>query len=187
MSSKEGEKRDAAPVLRFGWPCQRSLVEYCRTRRLSLLERLRLIDEVCGLVAANHSNLRTFRDLKTEHVVVLESDDIRTVEVLIQSTKIEPFNGTTPSKGELIAVDLRALGRLIQHALEDLNPLPALLQGILGRATEVGVSRFHDVAELRDVIKMFVHQSSRRANGVEEPPDEDGAQCLTPLPVVRWW
>ncbi|MGO9012023.1 MAG: protein kinase domain-containing protein [Bryobacteraceae bacterium] len=65
-----GTTADGRPYLVMEWVDGAPITEYCRTRNLSLQQRLRLFLSVCQAVAHAHGNLVVHRDLKPSNILI---------------------------------------------------------------------------------------------------------------------
>ena len=81
------------PYLAMEYVEGQSIDAYCRERRLSVEERLRLVLQVAGAVSYAHSRLVVHRDLKPSNIVVAADGTIRLLDFGI--AKLLDSDGTT--------------------------------------------------------------------------------------------
>jgi hypothetical protein len=166
----------------------RGLLAYCTEKHLSLNARLRLFDEVCDLVQANHAGAVFFRHLRDADIQVCDANGTRTIEISSE-THVSPRR-TRPAIGLSAAtiaeaVDIWRLGELLSRVLADLGPMPPRLEDIVARTTSGGGTRTQSVFDLRAQIRAYVHGLPHQSEVLPplESPTGTIDRHLTPLPV----
>ena len=121
----------------------RSIDQYCREEKLSVKERIVLLEKVCGAVAFAHQNLVVHRDLKPGNVLVNEEGEPRLLdfgiakllepemlEVTVEATQthVRPMSPSYASPEQIsggaitTATDVWTLGTLTYELLTGTRP-----------------------------------------------------------------
>ena len=101
-----GKLDDHTPYLVMEYVEGTDIVSYCEAREVSLDERLRLFQEVCGAVQYAHAKLVVHRDIKPANVLVNESGRVRLLDfgiaTLVRGQGELPSTsaGTEPADGK---------------------------------------------------------------------------------------
>jgi serine/threonine protein kinase len=104
-----GASDDGRPYLVMEWVDGMSIDVYCRIRRLSLDERLRLFQRVCGAVQHAHQRTVIHRDLKPANILVTEEGQPKVLDFgLAKILDPAEFDGLVSQAGQHVGTLLYA-------------------------------------------------------------------------------
>lgn len=75
-----GTTEDGLPYLVIEYVEGQPIDEYCNGHKLSITERLKLFEQVCGAVQYAHQNLIVHRDLKPSNILVTENGTVKLLD-----------------------------------------------------------------------------------------------------------
>ncbi|MEO5625449.1 MAG: serine/threonine-protein kinase, partial [Dokdonella sp.] len=133
-----GETIDGKPYLAMEFVDGKPLCAYCDTKRLPLIERLRLFVSICAAVAHAHRSLIVHRDLKPSNILVNTDGEVKLLDFGI-ARLLEPGTHATSSalrmftpeyaapeqvRGDAVttSVDVYALGLMLYELLTGRRP-----------------------------------------------------------------
>jgi len=165
-----------------------SVDEYCKTGNLSQKDILVLFRKICEAVAFAHQKLVVHRDLKPSNILVTKDGAPKLLDFgiakLLNSTDSAATQTNqrvlTPAyaspeqlRGEAVDTsgDVYSLGKILCELLQAENP-------------ETKTSRQHLNTDVRNILKMAVHEESSRRYGSVEKFSEDLRRYLAGLPVT---
>ncbi len=135
-----GSTDDDIPFLVMEYVEGSPIDQYCRDRRLGIIERLKLFNKVCGAVAFAHRNLIIHRDLKPSNIIVTNTGEPKLLDFgiskLLDGESLTAgetaFNAMTPEfaspeqiRGEQIttATDIYSLGAVLFRLVTGRSPI----------------------------------------------------------------
>ena len=91
---------DGHPYIALDYVQGEPVTDYCARRQPLLLERLRLMLQVCSVVAHAHANLVVHRDLKPSNILVAADGSVKLLDFGIAQLLDRDDEGAAPGPGE---------------------------------------------------------------------------------------
>lgn len=179
--------------------------QYCEGRKLSIVERLKLFQNVCSAVSYAHQNLIVHRDLKPANVLVTKEGEPRLLDFGIAKllapdvaqektqTGLRPLTPEYASpeqvRGEPIttASDIYSLGVLLYRLLTGQRPYRSLMSSpaeIERAICEEEPVKLDLPRDLSAIVLMALRKDPRRRYASVEQFSEDVRRHLANLPVL---
>ena len=171
---------DGTPYLVMALVDGQNLADHCRAHGLGWRERVALMRSVCDAVAYAHRNLLVHRDIKPSNILVtgegvpvlLDFGIAKLLDDKGEHTRTG-MRALTPGyaapeqvKADTIttATDVYALGVVLRNLCDGIQPLPADLRNIIGKATRAEPERrYPDARALGDDLDNLLQQKPVQA------------------------